>query len=130
MSAHSFCACVRSSGLRGAKRVMSSARPTCDVAIRMAKPIAAGRYFIVSLPVVADFRRVDLHQSYADGAVLQWNIGRREAPVRTTAGLTRGEPSHYLWRADRRNRNWEESSRANDLNRAGHCRRFTRDTGP
>src|SRR6202171_611358 len=103
MSAHAFCACVSSSDLSGAKRVMSSARPTCDVAIGMPRPIAADRYFIVSLPVVADFRRVDLHQDYADGAVLQWNIGRRGATVRTTAALTRGEPSHYLLRADGRN---------------------------
>src|SRR5216684_9077894 len=102
MSAHAFCACVSSSALSGAKRVTSSARPTCDVAIRMARPIAADRYFIATLPVVADFRRVDLHQDYADGAVVQWSIGRREATVRTTAALTRGEPSHYLWRADRK----------------------------
>src|SRR6266581_5194844 len=75
MSAHAFCGGVSSSAFNGAKRVMSSARLISGVAIRRTAQTAASRYFIVSLPDVADFRRLDVPQDYSDGGVVQWDNG-------------------------------------------------------
>src|SRR5882672_8613964 len=103
MSAHAFCGGVSSSAFNGAKRVMSSARLIFGVATRRTASTAASRHFIVSLPDVADFRRVELPQDHSDGGVVQWDNGLRGGDA-----LTRGAPSHYLSRADHRNRNQGE----------------------
>src|SRR6267142_790976 len=103
MSAHAFCGGVSSSACNGAKRVISSARLIFGAAIRSARQTAASRYFIVSLLMSRTSAALTFHQDYSDGGVVQWDNGLREGDA-----LTRGAPSHYLSRADHRDRNQGE----------------------
>src|ERR1700722_19308742 len=77
MSAQAFCAGLSSSAFSGAKRVMSSARPAAGIATSVARPQAASRLFIVSLPddVRTSAAFLLLAADYSDRAQVQWGIG-------------------------------------------------------
>jgi len=77
---------------------MSLARPTAGIAISVARPQTASSFFIVSLPDIADFRRIGFPDCFKT-ILMDNRFNGVLAPAREASGnkaaLTGGEPSHY-----------------------------------